>query len=92
MLRFSIKVLGYLFLLLGIVGLLTPIPFGIVFTILAILLLVPTSPGSARVIRYLRRKSRRLDRVMTLIIRRAPAPYRRILRQTDIDFASRSVF
>lgn len=85
MVRLAVVALGLLFLLLGIVGILTPIPFGIVFLVLAMLLLIPTLPNAAGLVRRLRMRSARFDRGMTAVIRRAPAPYRRILRQTDID-------
>ena len=77
---------GWFFLVLGIIGVLTPIPFGIVFLVLAMLLLIPTTPGSARALRRARARSSRFDRMMAAVIRRAPMPYRRILRQTDVDY------
>jgi len=72
---------------IGIVGVLTPIPFGIVFLVLAMLLLIPTTPGAAGLEKRMRMRMRssRFDRTMAALTRRAPAPYRRILRRTDID-------
>lgn len=89
MVRFATKVLGWVFLVIGVVGVLTPIPFGIFFLMLSMLLLIPTTPGMARFVQRMRSKSPHLDRSMAAVIRRAPAPYRRILRQTDIDFLNR---
>lgn len=77
--------LGFVCLVIGIIGILTPIPFGLIFLMLALLLLIPTTPGAARLVRRLRIRFGRFDRLMALAIRRSPAPYRRILRRTDID-------
>jgi hypothetical protein len=85
MMRLALMVVGWLFLVLGIIGALTPIPFGLVFLALAMLLLIPTTPAAAPIVRRLRMRSSRFDRLMTAVIRRTPAPYRRILRRTDIE-------
>ena len=90
MIRLALIALGSVFLVFGIVGVLTPIPFGIVFIVLAMLLLIPTTPGTARLVQRMRSSSSRFDRMMVAVIRRAPVPYRRILRQTDIDTLYRS--
>ena len=90
MARFALQTLGALCLILGIIGMLTPIPFGIIFLALSMMILIPTTPGVARVVQRMRRKSSRFDRMMAAAIRRAPAPYRRILRQTDVDVFYRS--
>lgn len=89
MLRFAAKFLGWVLLFIGIVGVLTPIPFGIVFLALSLVLLIPTSPGLTRFLQRMRRRSPKIDRSMAAVIRRAPAPYRRILRQTDVDILHR---
>lgn len=81
--RYIFIILGFAFLLIGIIGLLTPIPFGFVFVALAIILLVPTVPQSAGVIRALRRRFNLFDRGLGVLTRAAPMPYRRILRQTE---------
>lgn len=83
--RIVIMMLGFISLVIGIIGILTPIPFGLIFLVLSLLLLIPTAPGAARLVRRLRIRSKRFDGLMTLAIRRSPAPYRRILRRTDID-------
>ena len=75
--------LGFIFLIFGIIGILTPIPFGIVFLVLAIVLLVPTVPQSAGFIKALRLRFNIVDRGLGTITRNAPMPYRRILRQTE---------
>jgi UPF0716 family protein affecting phage T7 exclusion len=90
--RLALSALGSVFLVLGIVGVLTPIPFGFVFLVLAMLLLIPTTPGAAQLVRRMRTRSSRFDRIMAAVIRRAPAPYRRILRQTDVDILHRSMY
>ena len=84
MARLALRGLGSVILLLGVIGVLTPIPFGIVFIVIAMLLLIPTTPSFTRMVRRMRVRSSRFDRVMEAAIRRTPAPYRRILRQTDI--------
>ena len=84
MLRLIMIGIGFLCLLLGIVGILTPIPFGIVFLCLSFILLVPTVPGAAGAVQRVRRKSRAFDGIMSSVTNKAPMPYRRILRQTEI--------
>ncbi len=90
--RMILVAIGSVFLIVGIIGVLTPIPFGIVFLVLAMLLLIPNTSGTAGLIRRMRIGSSRFDQLMTGVIRRAPAPYRRILRQTDIDGSYRSMY
>lgn len=87
--RLIIKLLGFVCLIIGCVGMLTPLPLGLVFFILALLLLIPTSPNVARATRWLRKKSPRVDRFMAGIIKRLPSPYRRILRATEVDILDR---
>ena len=84
MARIAGMLLGFVCLIIGIIGMLTPIPFGIVFMVLAFLLLIPTTPGATRMIKHLRRKSPRFVQMMAAVITRLPLPYRRILRRTDI--------
>jgi len=91
MMRVAMQGLGALLLVLGVIGVLTPIPFGIVFLVLSMLLLIPTTPGVADAIRRLRVRSPRVDLLMADIVRRSPAPYRRILRQTDTDSGYRAL-
>ncbi|MEM1187465.1 MAG: hypothetical protein AAGI72_03010 [Pseudomonadota bacterium] len=85
MARVLIMAVGFVFLLIGFIGVLTPIPFGLVFLLLALLMLIPTTPGVARLVQRARRRSSRFDQLMILAIRKSPAPYRRILRRTDVD-------
>lgn len=89
MVRIVLMLLGYLCLLIGFVGVLTPIPFGLVFLILACLLLIPSHPGATRVLRALRLRFRRFDTLMSKAASNLPSPYRRILRRTDIDLVDR---
>lgn len=81
--RFVFMVLGLVFFIIGVVGILTPIPFGIIFLSLSIVFLVPTVPAFARLVRSMRSRSTLLNRGLGGITRRAPMPYRRILRQTE---------
>ncbi|MEO1078378.1 MAG: hypothetical protein AAFY29_02405 [Pseudomonadota bacterium] len=85
MARVLVMAIGFVFLLIGFIGVLTPIPFGLVFLVLALLLLIPTTPGLTRLVQRARRKSSHFDQLMILAIRKSPAPYRRILRRTDFD-------
>ena len=87
--RLIARALGILCLVIGVLGILTPIPFGIVFFTLACLFLIPTSPTAVRLIRGARRRSRRFDAAMSTVARKVPSPYRRILRETDLDFMDR---
>lgn len=90
MARLAVQLIGYVLLALGIVGMLTPIPLGLVFFVLALLLLIPTSPRVTRAVQRLRTRSARLDRALSTLIRKLPSPYRRILRRTDVDPLERS--
>ena len=85
MVRLLMILFGLAFLVIGVVGIATPIPFGIVFLTLSIVMLVPTVPGAAGAVRSVRRRSRAFDSVMGAVTSRAPMPYRRILRQTEVD-------
>ena len=87
--RILALIAGYICLLLGIAGLLTPIPVGIIFTVLAAVLLIPTSPRAERALRYLRTRSSRIDRGVADIARRVPSPYRRILQKTEVKISDR---
>jgi uncharacterized membrane protein YbaN (DUF454 family) len=89
MMRIVVRLVGFLFLALGVVGILTPIPFGVIFLMLSFLLLIPTTPQVARHIKSFRRWSPRFDRLMHRATTQLPAPYRRILRETAIDILER---
>lgn len=88
-LKLVLKALGFACLGIGMLGMLTPLPFGILFLVLASLLLIPTSPGFTAQLRRWRLNSPRFDRAMASLIRRLPLPYRRILRETDVDSLDR---
>ena len=92
MVRILLTVLGVFLLLLGVVGILTPIPFGVVFLLLAMVILIPVSPLATTMIRGLRRRSRRFDSLMVNASSRAPVPYRRILRSTEVRDLERSPY
>lgn len=84
MLRILCQLIGSTFCLIGIVGMLTPIPFGLILFVIGLMFLIPTTPSVARAVRWGRSRSGLFDRAMDGITRRAPAPYRRVLRQTEI--------
>ncbi len=83
MFKLLARIVGFVLLFIGIIGVLTPIPFGLVFIMLALMFLVPTTPAVPRVIKRWRRKSVWLDEKMFAITRKMPMPYRRILRETE---------
>ena len=83
MIRLLLQVIGFVFLLFGFIGMLTPIPLGIVFFFIGLMFLIPTSPWVVRLIKKIRRKSRRVDTAFHAMTRRAPQPYKRVLRETE---------
>lgn len=78
------RFIGSAFVLFGFVGMLTPIPFGLIFFIIGLMFLIPTTPSAARLVKRVRGKSRLFDRSMQGMTNRLPYPYRRILRETEI--------
>lgn len=85
MMRILCRIIGLVLCLFGIIGMLTPIPLGIIPFILGLLFLVPTTPSAARAVRWARRKIRIFDRVMSAATNRLPYPYRRVLRETEVN-------
>jgi len=83
-LKIVLRIIGLALLAIGVVGILTPIPFGFVFIILALICLIPTTPAAVTLIKFLRRRSNRLDRAIDGVSYRLPFPFRRILRRTEI--------
>lgn len=86
MMRILCRTIGTFFCLIGIVGMLTPIPLGLIFFIIGLMFLIPSTPSAATAVRWARRKSDIFDRSMDAVTVRLPVPYRRALRQTEIDF------
>lgn len=85
MIRLFLQGIGFVLLFVGIIGVLTPIPFGLFFLILAMLFLIPTTPAVLRAVRYLRRRYPAFDSRMAAVTRRLPYPYRRVFRSTEVD-------
>ncbi len=83
--RWIARIIGGLLAAFGVLGMLTPIPFGIVFFIVGLMFLVPTTPGAAALVKKARAKIGLFDRSMMAISRRLPLPYRRILKMTEPD-------
>ena len=83
MLRIFCSLLGFIFLFIGIIGMLTPIPFGLLFVIIALMLLIPSTPWFARLLQRSRTRSGMVNKAFDGITRRAPAPYKRVLRETE---------
>ncbi|MBL4788918.1 MAG: hypothetical protein JKY60_07675 [Kordiimonadaceae bacterium] len=84
MMRIIARLIGGILCFFGIIGMLTPIPFGIVFFVIGLLFLIPSTPSAANGVRWMRKKVRIFDRAMTAITNKMPYPYRRILRSTEL--------
>lgn len=84
MMRILCQVIGSALCFIGVIGMLTPIPFGLIFFIIGLLFLLPTTPSAVIAVRWARRKVRAFDRAMSTITNRMPYPYRRILRETEV--------
>lgn len=84
LLKIILRIIGFVFLAIGIVGILTPIPFGFVFIVVALIFLIPTTPAAVNWVKILRRRSSRFDQAMQGLSYRLPFPFRRILRRTEI--------
>lgn len=82
--RILCQIIGGAFCFFGILGVLTPIPFGLIFFAIGLLFLIPTTPWVTRSVRRARGRFASFDRAMDAMTRRAPAPYRRVLRRTEI--------
>lgn len=84
MVRIICTVIGSALCLIGVVGMLTPIPFGLFVFIIGLLFLIPASDRATRLVRGARRKISPLDRAMSAVTKRMPVPYRRVLTDTYI--------
>ena len=84
LLKIILRAIGLVFLAIGIVGILTPIPFGFIFIIVALIFLIPTTPVAVTWVKILRRRSSRFDQAMRVLSHRLPFPFRRILRRTEV--------
>lgn len=85
MMRLLCRVVGGALCFIGIIGMLTPIPFGLIFFVIGLIFLIPSTPSVARGVRWTRSRIGVFDRAMDMATRVAPAPYRRVLRRTEID-------
>ncbi len=85
MMRILSRIIGSILCFIGIIGMLTPIPFGIIFFVIGLMFLIPSTPSAANGVRWARSKVGFFDRSMSMMTRRLPVPYSRILRQTEID-------
>jgi len=83
MTRILCRILGSALAFIGVLGMLTPIPFGLIVFVIGLMFLIPSTPSSARAVRWARVKVGLFDRMMQAITDRAPIPYKRILRQTE---------
>ena len=62
-----------------------PLPFGLLFVFIALTGLLAWSPAAVRLIRYMRKRLGWFDRAMNWLTRKAPAPYKRLLKRTEGD-------
>jgi hypothetical protein len=60
------QVLGYVFLVLGVLGIFLPILQGFLFLTIGLIILARHAPWAERLLNYLREKSPTLDRTVTL--------------------------
>ena len=81
--RLICRVVGTAFLLVGLVLAVLPIPFGIPFILIGLMLLIPSSPLFARWVRRARARFEHVDGAFAFLTQRTPVPYRRILRATE---------
>lgn len=84
MTRLLCRIIGSALCFFGLIGMLTPIPFGLILFIIGMMFLIPSTPSAASAVRWARRKIRLFDRVMSAATNRMPYPYRRVLRETEI--------
>lgn len=85
MIRIICRMIGIFFILLGIILGIAPIPVGWLMMLIGLMFLIPTTPSVARMIRGARRRSRVFDSAFAGLTRRAPMPYKRVLRETEVD-------
>lgn len=84
MVKILCRIVGTALCFFGVIGMLTPIPFGIIFFVIGLMFLIPSTPSAANWVRKARRKIALFDKAMSAITNKAPYPYRRILRETEI--------
>ena len=58
------QALGYMFLVLGVLGMFLPILQGFLFLFVGLIILARHAPWAERLLNYLRQRSRRLDRAI----------------------------
>ena len=81
--RLIARVIGFAFLIFGLIGMLSPIPFGLVFFIIGLMFLIPTTPFVTKMVRKARGSIGLFDKAMCHATRRAPYPMKRVLRETE---------
>ncbi len=75
-------VIGWLFILVGLVLWPLPLPFGLIMLIIGIALVVPTSPGMRRLLRGLRKRYPVLDRQLERMRPHLPKFMRTMIERT----------
>jgi len=79
LLRSAIAVLALALILIGVIAMIAPTPFGFVLVFAGLFILTFVAPGF---VRWLRRRSRRFDAVIAGLARRAPRWLRKALEKT----------
>ena len=87
MTRLIFGLIGFFFLILGIIGIIFPfLPIGIICTMLAMIFLIPAFPGFARFVKRSRTRYGAVEKTFQGIHRYAPSSVRRVLRETEPDW------
>lgn len=89
MAKYLCRIIGSALCFFGIIGMLTPIPFGLILFIIGLMFLIPSTPAAAGLVRKARKNIGIFDRAMAFATEKSPHPYRRILRTTEVDFLER---
>jgi hypothetical protein len=77
-----LKAFGLLLVLVGIVIFILPVPFGIPIVAVGLVILISTSRTARRMVRLMRMRFDRVERVFAFIERNVPASTQKILRMT----------
>lgn len=80
--RFALTIFAIILIIVGIITAPTPVPFGIIFIILGILLLSSVAPG---LVRWLRKRWRWFDRQMLRVEKRLPNWIAKHLRKSQVE-------
>lgn len=80
--KFLVSAFAIILIIIGIIVAPSPIPFGIVFIALGVLILSTVAPD---MVRWIRRRWRWFDRVITKLEKWLPGPIARQLRRSNVN-------